>query len=475
MSSERIHFSILAADLLWIVLALLSSFLLRYHGNLHLGSSSSVHSSFLLLAGVSLAIWFLVYQVMDLDCFRHGWQISAMFSRTSLGVFFYFAVILSWGYFARLYYSRLALLCYFALLWVGITLIRLGVYGLLLAQTRAGKARKAVLIGDYGLSREMTYRIGRHPELLYNIVGFLTPFGHAEILNGNSSGHLLSGLTSLDAIDFLRKMGVQELIVLVKHAPGLEMQNFLARCQEGGMRIHVLPQPYELYVSRPQLMEIDGIPLLTLEKPHSSVFALAVKRAFDLIVASLLILPTTVILTAAAGMLWLKERRSLRKENRCGRNGQEFAMYRLDIETDEDKASPLHKMLHRMSISELPQILNVFRGEMSLVGPRPEPPERVRDYSEWQKQRLKILPGMTGLAQVNGMREHNSSEEKTRHDLQYVLHWTPFLDVVLLVQTVWTLAGRLINQRPLNGSTLHPYPTQGMQECTRRAGESSWD
>jgi lipopolysaccharide/colanic/teichoic acid biosynthesis glycosyltransferase len=87
-------------------------------------------------------------------------------------------------------------------------------------------------------------------------------------------------------------------------------------------------------------------------------------------------------------------------------------------------------------------LLNVFGGQMSLVGPRPESPDRVKHYSEWQRARLKAIPGMTGLAQVNGLREEHPSEEKTRFDLHYILEWSPFEDVSLLLQTVSTLVTR---------------------------------
>jgi lipopolysaccharide/colanic/teichoic acid biosynthesis glycosyltransferase len=97
-----------------------------------------------------------------------------------------------------------------------------------------------------------------------------------------------------------------------------------------------------------------------------------------------------------------------------------------------------------MSISELPQLWNVFRGEMSLVGPRPEGPARAEHYSEWQQQRLAVRPGMTGLAQVQGLRERHSSEDKTRFDLQYILRPSLLKDVALLIETMWTLLLRLI-------------------------------
>src|SRR5260370_19450842 len=86
---------------------------------------------------------------------------------------------------------------------------------------------------------------------------------------------------------------------------------------------------------------------------------------------------------------------------------------------------------------------------MSLVGPRPESPERVRSYSDWQRQRLKVQAGVTGLAQVNGLREHHASEDKTRFDLQYIIHWSPFLDLSLLLQTIWTLLFRGLNYERL--------------------------
>jgi len=120
-------------------------------------------------------------------------------------------------------------------------------------------------------------------------------------------------------------------------------------------------------------------------------------------------------------------------------------------------------LMQQTSFTELPQVLNVLRGEMSLVGPRPEGPEKVRHYSDWHRQRLSVKPGITGLAQVHGLRDQNSSEDKTRYDLQYILHRSLFLDISLLLQTLWTLALRSF-QHPLKKhvsifrSDTHPQP-----------------
>jgi len=123
-------------------------------------------------------------------------------------------------------------------------------------------------------------------------------------------------------------------------------------------------------------------------------------------------------------------------------------MYRLNSDRHA-VGLPFHEfVMQQSSFTELPQLLNVFRGEMSLVGPRPEGPEKVRHYSDWHRQRLSIRPGMTGLAQVHGLRDQNSSEDKTRYDLQYILHRSLFLDISLLLQTTWTLALRSFRHKP---------------------------
>src|SRR5260370_32946325 len=121
-------------------------------------------------------------------------------------------------------------------------------------------------------------------------------------------------------------------------------------------------------------------------------------------------------------------------------------MCRLNIDRDCVNVNNYERFLAQFSFTELPELWNVLKGDMSLVGPRPEPRERVKHYSIWQRQRLSVTPGLTGLAQVNGLREDHSSEEKAHFDLQYIFHWSLFLDLSLLLQTVWTLLGRVTGE-----------------------------
>jgi lipopolysaccharide/colanic/teichoic acid biosynthesis glycosyltransferase len=161
----------------------------------------------------------------------------------------------------------------------------------------------------------------------------------------------------------------------------------------------------------------------------------------------LISIPTVMV---GAVMLLRKHRDPLCRELRCGQHGELFGMWRLNSDRNCETLTRTEVILQQLSITELPQLWNVLRGEMSLVGPRPESPERVKHYSDWQRRRLTVKPGITGLAQVHGLREQHSSEEKTRFDLQYMMQSSFFFDVSLMLQTFWTLAARLLHLHRLD-------------------------
>jgi lipopolysaccharide/colanic/teichoic acid biosynthesis glycosyltransferase len=169
-----------------------------------------------------------------------------------------------------------------------------------------------------------------------------------------------------------------------------------------------------------------------------------IKRLMDIGI-SIALLPFGLLVMAwGSAVLLYHKRHVLQRELRIGKDGKPFWMYRMNVPRDASGRPEYEQFIRELSISEVPQLFNVLRGDMSLVGPRPENPIRVKLYSEWQRERLKVVPGITGLAQVNGLRDESSSEDKTRFDLQYALEWTPFMDVVLLVRTLLTLVKRIL-------------------------------
>jgi putative colanic acid biosynthesis UDP-glucose lipid carrier transferase len=389
-------------------------------------------------------------------------------SKTLMAVTLQVVVMVAWAFVTRLYYSRL-ILAYFAILFgAGVILIRVAASALLRRRHRSGQLRRVMLVGGGHIADQMVERIRRHPELLYEVVGVLHPSSHVSSANAPNGHPQDAAMSSLDVLDFLRRMRVEELIILLPQQTGFEFQNFLVRCQAQGLHVNVLPQPYELYVSRPRLIEIDGVPLISLEGPKSFKGAAILKRVVDLAFAPLLLIPAILILIPAAAALWFRERRFLHSELRCGLNGEPFWMHRLDVEREENAGSRLDRFLWRTSISELPQLWNVIQGRMSLVGPRPESAERVRHYSDWQRQRLTVKPGMTGLAQVNGLREQHPSDNKCHYDLRYIYEWTPWLDLVLLLQTVWALAARFFS-RPARVPPVAAVPSANQETDSERA------
>jgi len=244
-------------------------------------------------------------------------------------------------------------------------------------------------------------------------------------------------------LGLMQKKKVQELIVVEPLPPGLESEKLISNCRQAGMKVHLVPQRYELYLSKAKLTEIEDVPLLSLEEQTLSTVGLKLKRVFDFLGAVCLLVLSAPFLTLSAVALRSHKDEVLRKELRCGKNGRPFSMYRLNVNRDAPDLSGCEWILVRFSLTELPQLWNVLKGDMSLVGPRPESPERVKHYSMWQRQRLSVTPGVTGLAQVNGLRENHSSEEKAHFDLQYIFHWSLFLDLSLLLQTIFTLVARL--------------------------------
>jgi lipopolysaccharide/colanic/teichoic acid biosynthesis glycosyltransferase len=391
-----------------------------------------------------------LYLSKDLDGFTGGWHLPTVFSQIMIAVLYMMAFLLALAFLQKHYYSRLLLLYLACLLPIGFIIIRCSARWVIASRSWSGAVRRAVILGSGHLAQELAFKISRHPELLLEVVGLLYPSG-SDSSNGVAVPFEdLTSLPSLNVHNLLKEKNVKELIVVMPQPNGSDTEKVISKCREAGMVIRLVPQWYELYVSEAQMIEVDGVPLISLEERNVPAAALAMKRTVDLIGGSILAVLTLPILLVAVLKLNRRHGRAVTKEQRCGVLGIDFQMLRLNVDRESATLIGFEKLLARLSLTELPQLWNVIRGEMSLVGPRPEAPERVRHYSDWQRQRLSVAPGLTGLAQVHGLREQHSSEEKARFDLEYIFHWSLFLDFSLILQTAWTLVVRLLKPRANN-------------------------
>jgi lipopolysaccharide/colanic/teichoic acid biosynthesis glycosyltransferase len=449
---------ILLADLCWALVAFALAVLLRYGFT---WSSEDVASAYRLLPflGATWFLWMILSSWMKLDCFSGGWRFPAVLSQVFLAVSCLMVFQLGVGYLARQFVSRLALTYFGILVYLGFVGIRYIANLILRKRCRAGSVRKVVIVGTGRVARELAVKIQRHPEMLCKVAGFLFQEEDGAQWTGTAETTMTATTVStLGVIDLLCVQQIDELILASAKPAGPEILNLAGQCRERGINVSFVPNPYELYLSKLDLFDLDGLPLLQLQDPkHSYAFWGSWKRATDIVFGLILLILCLPILVPACIVLRLRKGVALRGEIRCGLHGKAFSMLRMNVDRPCTEPNRFLCLLEELSLTEVPQLWNVIRGEMAMVGPRPESPQRVRYYSDWQRQRLTVKPGITGLAQVHGLREQHSSEEKTRFDLQYLLNPSPIADISLLMQTVWTIFIRLL-RRPRLSMSATPVP-----------------
>lgn len=287
--------------------------------------------------------------------------------------------------------------------------------------------------------------------------------GHISVPGENVSpavGVHLGEVTELE--ELLNSTPVDEVLFAYPELDSEELANALHACDERGVDV-LLPLPPSLpQRARVEIANIDGfdLPLLGLRRTPSSEVALAGKRALDIFGAGVgLLLAAPVMLLTAALIKLTSPGPVFFKQTRAGRNGRQFKMFKfrsmvVDAEAQKTKLMHLNEMsgpvfkisrdprvtrvgafIRRTSIDELPQLFNIFMGDMSLVGPRPPLPLEVEQYKPWQRRRLSVKPGLTGLWQVSG-RNNVDFEEWMALDLRYIDDWSLWLDVKIILRTV---------------------------------------
>ena len=448
MKKQRLQHWILAGDITWAFFALPLAYVMRYGFTWH-GPTDGTFFTFVPPLLVAVVLWSLIFSRMKLDGFRRGWDLPATLSQLFLSLCLLMAVLMGGAYLLRIFLSRLTLAYFAVLLFIGFVSIRCAARAILSSRYLAKAVRRVLIVGDGPVAREMAAKIERHPEMLCRLVGFLCSFD-------TSFDTRLPGIVSearmiqtLGIIDLLREQRVDEVIITLSKPGSPEVMNLAARCRREGVGVSVVPHPYELYLSKPQLLDLGGLPILQLREAKSRFANSSVKRCLDVIFGlGLLAISIPFVALGAIGLL-TKKGGPFTRELRCGQFGKQFWMYRLNSDRNSQELSRYEILLQQLSITEMPQLWNVLRGNMSLIGPRPESPDRVKHYSDWQCQRLNVKPGMSGLAQVCGLREEHSSEEKARFDLQYIIHSSLFFDISLILQTGWTLMGRLLQPNKL--------------------------
>jgi exopolysaccharide biosynthesis polyprenyl glycosylphosphotransferase len=270
--------------------------------------------------------------------------------------------------------------------------------------------------------------------------------------------------------DFVRNIieerKADEVVVALSGLSHQQMLEIRELCGDGGVRVSFLSDLFAALSEKVDLSKIEGVPLLELKNSRDKPSTLAAKRILDVLGAALLILLTSPLLFACAAAV---KRSSpgpvLFRQKRLGRDGNEFMLYKFRTMYYEEGLESIHKVfvaelikngsvkresykmtqdpritrvgqfLRRMSLDELPQLLNVLKGDMSLVGPRPPLPYELESYQNWHLKRLSVRPGITGLWQVAG-RSEVPFDEMVMLDLYYIENWSLWMDISIALKTL---------------------------------------
>jgi exopolysaccharide biosynthesis polyprenyl glycosylphosphotransferase len=319
-----------------------------------------------------------------------------------------------------------------------------------------------LLVGSNQRTCDFVHRITAKPHLGYHLVGYVDdpPTGQ--------SYHKLQGLlTHLGTVEnfdtVIEREAVDEVVVSLPIRSCYErIKRLIAACEVQGIRVHLLSDFFDLTVARAYAAEFEGIPVLTLSSGTFEIWPFYFKRAFDLGSSVILVLLFSPLFLFIALLIKVSSPRDpvFFVQTRVGYNRRRFKMLKFrtmvpDAESiqpaleafneaqgpvfkikNDPRITPFGRILRRLSLDELPQLFNVIKGDMSLVGPRPLPLRDVERFEEsWLKRRFSVKPGITGLWQVNG-RSSTSFDQWIAQDLAYIDHWSFSLDVKILTKTI---------------------------------------
>ena len=293
-----------------------------------------------------------------------------------------------------------------------------------------------LMIGDSQMAEQYMDRLRENPKWGYQVFAHLKDEEKLErILEGNELDEVVIALRAED-------YGKLERIVDV--------------CEKAGVHTKMIPDFGNVISTRPYIEDVQGIPVIHVRRVPLNIMRNRVaKRAVDLIGATVaIILFSPVMLLTVLVVALTEEGSVIYRQERVGLHNQVFYMYKFRsmIMQDEEKEkaewstrndpriTPVGKLIRRTSIDELPQLFNVLKGEMSLVGPRPERPQFVQKFrDEIPRYMVKhqVRPGMTGWAQINGYRGDTSIEKRIEYDLYYIENWTMVFDMKILILTIF--------------------------------------
>ncbi len=314
-----------------------------------------------------------------------------------------------------------------------------------------GFNQKHILLVGYSRAAEgYIDRIKTNPQWGYHIMGILDD----KVAVGTKyRGEQVIGKIKL-LQNLLLENELDEIAITLGIAEYSKLEDIVAICEKSGVHTKFIPDYNNFIPTRPYTEDLLGLPVINIRRvPLNGGFNKFVKRVSDIVGSFLLIiLFSPVMLAVALAVRFSSKGPVIYKQERVGLHNRNFVMYKfrsMKIERcdelhfttqNDDRTTRIGRFIRRCSLDELPQLFNVLKGDMSLVGPRPERPEFVEKFREQIPRYMikhQVRPGMTGWAQINGYRGNTSIRKRIEYDLYYIENWTFWFDIVILFQTIF--------------------------------------
>lgn len=448
----------LVSDIIAIEVSFLISFWLRFYSPLTdvfpFDGTVPPLGGYIALSAMVIPIWLLIFQSRKM--YRPRRVVFIFDEFFLIGRLTTFAIIFAFGliFFYRVFpYSRLV----FALIWaISIILITTGRYFVLkIEKTLYNKSKGlkyAVIAGNNENARDIYDNFTKHTYAGYSIAGYIEEDGY-------SGENFLTAYKKIgnfsDILEVVKKYNIDTVLISVPSNEHDRLFELMKRCEGENVEFMMMPDFLEVITSSVRVQEIDGIPFLRIKSLPMNLWNQMLKRLFDIFFSSLILTLISPLLLIVAALIKLTSKGKIfYKQERVSLAGKKFDMlkFRSMVENAENKtgavfaekndprSTPIGNILRKFSIDELPQFINVLKGDMSIVGPRPEREhfvnimkEKIPKYLE----RHRVKCGITGWAQVNGLRGQSTSlEKRIEYDIYYIEHWSIIFDLKIIIKTL---------------------------------------
>jgi Undecaprenyl-phosphate glucose phosphotransferase len=440
-------------DALTVGLCWLAAYYIRFYLDLPYWTAPTEVADFSVYLNYSLILMFIWFLALEFSGAYKSWRMESFgrefftILRASLIGFLIFVAFTHFS--ARDQFSRVTMLLFLALSVLFLNFSRSFVRAAMRMFRRKGfNVRYVLIVGSPKVANLVAKKLSDRKELGLKIVG-LVPVG----VDHPTNLKILGTLAELSQI--LEREGINNLIVTLKNEDFPNLDQIISSVSDTNIDIKIIPDVSQYSILGFDVEEFEGMAILNLNQSPVLGWNAVLKRISDIIyaVAALLVF-SPVMFTVALIIKFTSRGPIFYSQERMGLDGRSFKMYKFrSMSTDaeaktgavwaaqgDDRTTWIGKIIRKTSLDELPQLFNVLKGDMSCVGPRPERPvfvEKFRKEIPGYMLRHKVKAGMTGWAQVNGLRGNTSLEDRIEYDLYYISHWSLWFDLRIMFMTVF--------------------------------------